>query len=218
MTSVTRWWFVRHAPVPNMEGRLYGSANVACDTSDKEAFLGLARKLPSDAIWVTSHLTRTLETAAAIRGAGLKAPEPSIEPRICEQNFGDWQQLSWDEMEKKDPKVYAAFWEAPARNSPPRGESFKDVIIRTAEVIEEYTKMYAGRDIVAVCHGGSIRGALAHALGLTPEAGMAIVIDTLSLNRLDHIEGGLLKGKGACWRLLAVNHPPNCPLPSGMMQ
>ena len=105
MTSVTRWWFVRHAPVPNTEGRLYGSANVACDTSDRKAFLGLARKLPSDAIWVTSHLTRTLETAAAIRGAGLNAPEPSIEPGICEQNFGDWQQLSWDEMEKKDPNI-----------------------------------------------------------------------------------------------------------------
>ena len=33
-------------------------------------------------------------------------------------------------MEKKDPNVYAAFWEAPARNAPPSGESFKDVITR----------------------------------------------------------------------------------------
>ena len=201
-----------------MEGRLYGSSNVACDTSDTRAFRELARKLPSDAIWITSHLTRTLETAAAIRAAGLSAPKPNIEPGICEQNFGNWQQLSWDEMEQKDPSAYKEFWKAPARNAPPSGESFIDVVTRTAQVIEKYTKMHAGRDIVAVCHGGSIRGALVHALGLTPEAGMAIVIDTLSLNRIDHIEGGLLRGKGASWRLLAVNHPPKCALPSGIMR
>tara|TARA_B100000686_G_C16726167_1_gene937911 strand:- start:388 stop:993 length:606 start_codon:yes stop_codon:yes gene_type:complete len=201
-----------------MKGQLYGSSDVACDTSDADAFRSLARKLPSNAIWITSHLSRTLETAAAIKAAGLSAPKPCIENGICEQNFGDWQRLSWDEMEKKDPRAYLTFWESPARNAPPKGESFVDVIARTTEVIEKYTKLHAGRDIIAICHGGSIRGALAHALGLTPEAGMAIVIDTLSLNRIDHIDGGLLRGKGASWRLLAVNHPPGCPLPSGMMQ
>ena len=218
MTTVTRWWFVRHAPVPGMQGRLYGSSDVACDTSDKDAFASLAGKLPADALWVASHLTRTHETAAAIRDAGLDAPEPIIEPDIREQDFGEWQQLSWDEMESHAPDDYAEFWKAPARNAPPGGESFNDVVARTARVVEQYTKAHAGRDIVAVCHGGSIRGALAHTMGLTPEAGMAVVVDTLSLTRIDHIEGGLLRGKGANWRLLAVNHPSNFGLPGGLMR
>ena len=55
-------------------------------------------------------------------------------------------------------------------------------------------------------------------MGLTPEAGMAVVVDTLSLTRIDHIEGGLLRGKGANWRLLAVNHPSNFGLPGGVMR
>lgn len=217
MTTVTRWWFVRHAPVTGMEGRLYGSAEVPCDTSDERAFAALAAKLPADALWIVSHLSRTLKTAEAIRAAGLETPEPVVEPDIREQDFGEWQQLTWDEMERNDPEAYADFWDAPARKAPPGGESFAAVVARTARVLERYTAEHAGRDIVAVCHGGSIRGALAHAMGLSPEGGMAVVVDTLSLTRLDHIDGGLLRGRGATWRLLGVNHPPLGMLPGGMM-
>ncbi len=214
----TRWWLVRHAPVPGMKGRLYGSADVACDTSDTAAFVQLAAKLPADAVWLTSHLSRAVETAAAIRTAGLDAPQPEIEPDIREQDFGDWAELSWDQMAERSPDIYRAFWEDPARNAPPGGESFADVMTRTARVLARYTEAHAGRDIVAVCHGGSIRAALAHAMGLSPEGGMAVVVDTLSLSRIDHIAGGLLRGKGTSWRLTAVNHPPASPLPGGYIR
>lgn len=215
---VTRWWLVRHAPVPNMQGRLYGSSDVACDTSDRAAFEALAAKLPADAVWLTSHLGRAKETARAIKAAGLNAPEPEIEPEIREQDFGQWQGLSWAEMEAKEPDAYRAFWESPARSAPPGGESFADMVARTAGVLERYNCTHAGRDIVAVCHAGSIRAALAHAMGLSPEGGMSVVIDTLSLSRIDHVEGGLLRGKGAAWRLVAVNHPPASPLPGGLVR
>ena len=217
--GVTRWWLVRHAPVdPAMKGRLYGSADVACDTSDVASFRALAAKLPADALWVTSHLSRAKETAAAIRAAGLDAPDPEIDPEIREQDFGDWQGLSWAEMETTDPAVYAAFWEAPARNAPPGGESFAGMMDRLAAVLDRYNTDHAGRDIVAVCHAGSIRAALAHAMGLSPESGMAVVIDTLSLTRMDHVTGGLLRGKGAAWRVVGVNHPPAAPLPEGFVR
>ena len=218
MTTETRWWFVRHAPVPGMQGRLYGSADVPCDTSDTEAFKALAAKLPADAVWVASNLSRTHDTAAAIRAAGLPAPEPLIEPDIREQDFGDWANLTWNEMQERQPNVYAKFWEAPARSAPPGGESFADVVTRTAKVVDAYTAEHAGRDIVAVCHGGSIRGALAHALRLSPEMGMAVVVDTLSLTRVDHINGGMLRGKGSSWRLLGVNHPPASAVPGGYLR
>ncbi len=38
-------------------------------------FTGLAEQLPRDAVWVTSNLRRTHETAAAIIRAGLPGPE-----------------------------------------------------------------------------------------------------------------------------------------------
>jgi len=62
-----------------------------------------------------------------------------------------------------------------------------------------------GRDIVAVAHGGTVRAAVAHALGLAPEQGMAITVGTLSVSVLEHVKGGLLRGRGGAWRVVGIN-------------
>ena len=43
---VTRWWWVRHGPVPSQKGLIYGQRDVSCDTSDVAAFQRLAKTLP----------------------------------------------------------------------------------------------------------------------------------------------------------------------------
>jgi len=69
------------------------------------------------------------------------------------------------------------------------------------------TAAYRGRDIVAVAHGGSIRAALAVALGIEAERALAFSIDNCSLTRLDHIAGPGADDEGQ-WRINAVNlHP-----------
>lgn len=210
--QTTRWWFVRHAPVVGVTGKIYGGDDVECDTSDADAFRSLATRLPTDAVYLTSHLTRAKKTLAAIRDAGLAHPEPIEEPHLGEQSFGDWQGSSWDEMQERDPETYARFWQDPVRQRPPGGESFHDQIERTGGVIRRYTESHAGRDIVAVCHGGTIRAALSHALGLDPATGMAFTVHTLTLTILEHTPGGLLRGNGGQWRIVGVNLPPREPL------
>ncbi len=205
MSGLTRWWWVRHAPVVGVNGVIYGSNDVDCDVSDTIQFKALAETLPLGAVWVTSHLTRAKKTARAISEAGLDFPEPAIEEDLGEQNFGDWQGLSWDRMRETDAETYDTFWADPARSRPPGGESFADLIIRTGAVIERLTAEHKGRDIVAVAHGGTIRAALAVALELAPEQGMAIQFDTLSVSVLEHVEGGLLRGAGGQWRVVGVN-------------
>jgi len=208
MSQVTRWWWVRHAPVVGMEGRIYGSDDVPCDTSDTVSFQALAAALPGDALWLTSHLGRARKTAQAIADAGLSYPEPIIEEHLGEQDFGDWQGFTWDEMKEKGADIYEEFWQLPARNAPPGGESFADQIARTAAVIDRVTDEHGGRDIVAVAHGGTIRAAVAHALGLEPEGGMSFAFSNLSVTRLEHVAEGLLRGRGGRWRVVSVNHPP----------
>jgi alpha-ribazole phosphatase len=207
MTTVTSWWFVRHAPVIGVEGKIYGSDDVECDVSDTASFKVLAGKLPSESVWMTSHLTRAKLTARSIAEAGLKTPDPVIEADLGEQDFGRWQGSSWQEMEDGDPEGYAKFWETPASSAPPGGESFADLIARTGAVMDRYTESHAGRDIVAVCHGGPIRAAIAHALRLSPEMGMSFSVGTLSMTRLEHVEGGLLRGQGGVWRIVGINQP-----------
>ncbi len=206
-TATTRWWLVRHAPVVGVEGKIYGADDVECDLSDLPSFQALARRLPGDAAWYTSHLSRAKLTAQTIRDAGLEAPDPIIDERFGEQSFGDWQGRTWDEMRGVDPVVYDTFWEDPVRNRTPNGESFSDQIKRVGEAIDHYTEQHPGRDIVCVSHGGTVRAAVSHALGLDPAAGMALTVHTLSVTVMEHVPGGLLRGKGAGWRIVNVNRP-----------
>ena len=206
-TETTRWWLVRHAPVVGVEGKIYGADDVECDLSDLPSFQSLAKRLPADAEWYTSHLSRAKLTAETIRKAGLDAPQPTIDERFGEQSFGDWQGSTWDEMQAANPSVYDVFWQDPVRNRTPNGESFADQIARVGAAIEEYTVKHAGRDIVCVSHGGTVRAAVSHALDLDPKAGMALTVHTLSVTVMEHVPGGLLRGKGAGWRIVHVNRP-----------
>ncbi len=204
----TRWWWVRHAPVVDHGGRIYGQMDMPCDMSDQRALLALAEILPKGAVWVTSHLARTQATAAAIVAAGLDAPPPFVEPDFAEQNFGAWQGKSWDEIAAFDPDVHTRFWQDPTVNAPPGGESFSDLIRRVRAAVARLSAAHAGCDIVAVTHGGTIRAALARARDLRPAPAMAVKIDNLSLTRLDHIPDGVLRGRGGSWRVYGVNVPP----------
>ena len=38
----TRWWWVRHAPVRNDGGNIYGQSDLACDTGDTYVFNAVA--------------------------------------------------------------------------------------------------------------------------------------------------------------------------------
>ncbi|MFO1155013.1 MAG: histidine phosphatase family protein [Rhodospirillales bacterium] len=209
--ATTRWWWVRHAPAPGAPGRIFGQQDVACDVSDAAAFRGLTGFLPDGGIWIVTPLSRTRQTmailSAAITESGRAPPAaPAVEPGFAEQHFGAWQGLSWAAMQDHDAAAYATFWADPTGSAPPGGESFADLMLRTAEAIHRLCETFGGRDIIVVAHGGTIRAAVALALGLAPAAAMAIVIDNLSLTRLTLVPGGVLgQGGGAAWRIEAVN-------------
>ncbi len=213
MTAVTRWWWIRHAPVIGRDGRIYGQDDPDCDCSDIESLRRLARMLPADALWVTSHLRRTKKTAGAIiahlpNGA---SPDPRTEPALAEQDFGDWQGLTYEELAARRDGAWHRFWLAPAKESPPGGESFLQVIERVSGVVARLSQEHAGRDIIAVSHGGVIRAALALALDLDPERALAFATENCALTRLDHIPGTAgshAPGTEGVWRIVLVNLVP----------
>ena len=65
--KITRWWLVRHAPVQNPERLVYGRSDMQVDLSDEKKLRAVARHLPRDAVWMTSHLSRTLDTALKLQ-------------------------------------------------------------------------------------------------------------------------------------------------------
>jgi alpha-ribazole phosphatase len=204
MSVVTRWWWIRHAPVPD-GGLIYGQRDLACDCSDAEAFAGLARELPAQAVWVTSNLKRTIETAAAIIAADpgkFAGVDPRAVPELAEQHLGEWQGLDRKEFYAARGVGTRTLWFAAAEERAPGGESFADLVGRVAPAIVRLTAEHRGRDIVAVTHGGTIRAALGLALGLNPQGALAFASDNCSLTRLDHLSPG---GGAGLWRVVAVN-------------
>ncbi|CAO3432769.1 histidine phosphatase family protein [Azospirillum doebereinerae] len=192
--ETTRWWLIRHAPVPNPLGLIHGSGDPDAETSDRATATALAAILPEDAVWLTSPLRRARQTARALR--------PSIdaltEPALAEQDFGDWEGQSHNEIAAQRPDEAKRFWADPAHNAPPGGESFAAVMARVADALRRWTGEQAGRDLIAVIHGGSIRASLALALDLTPDAALRLRVDHWSLTRLDcHA--------GASWSVGGVN-------------
>lgn len=194
--TVTRWWWLRHAPVIGMTGEIVGQADPDADRGQDDSMRALAARLPADAVIVASPLRRSRQTAAALLG------EPTvIEPDLMEQHFGAWQGRRWGDL--ADDPVARRFWRAPATTAPPDGESFAQVLARVTRAIDRLTAACSGADIVAVGHAGTIRAALAHALGLSAENALGFVIDPLSLTRLDRIDDGA----AGSWRIGGVNLP-----------
>ncbi len=204
MTS-TRFFLVRHAIVtPAARTIMYGAMDVAlCDLALREEaalYRWLAARLPADAVWVTSPLQRTKATAAAIFAGGM-APAPLLEEAdLAEQHLGDWQGITHEEFTERLTHPAHPFWPHGAEERPPGGEAMSDVIARVGALLELYAARHAGRDVVMVAHGGTIRAALAHAMGLTPQQVLHFSIKNLGLTRLEHV--------GADWRVAAVNEEP----------
>jgi alpha-ribazole phosphatase len=205
--TTTRWWWVRHAPVPERAGWCYGQQDLAADCSATASFQALAGLLPRDALWVTSHLQRTAQTAQAIGAAGYPLPTPLLVERdFVEQSYGDWQGKHHDELRSAPGSVYTKYGRPPAHFQPPNGESFKIVVERVRGGIARFNGAHAGRDIVVVAHVGSIRAAIVVALGLDPELAYGLSIDNLSVTRLSHVAGS--GGADGHWLVGHINHPP----------
>ena len=165
---VTRWWWVRHAPVRGDGGNIYGQTDIACDTSDCEVFVAVAKILPRNAVWYASNLMRTHQTAEAIWAAGFPKPATmSREAAFAEQHLGQWQGMNRVEFIASRPA--GSHWFSDINEPVPGGESFMDLYNRTCGAIDRINLEQAGKDVIAVGHGGTIRAAVGLALGGQPK-------------------------------------------------
>jgi len=131
-----------------------------------------------------------MDTRITLAALGLK---PVLDPNFLEQNFGDWTGRRHDDLAREFGAAYHEFWKAPAENRPPNGESFADQVERVRDAM---AALPSG-DVVLVVHSGTVRAALAIALGIAPESALRFRIDPLSLTRIDRVEGG--------WSVICVN-------------
>jgi alpha-ribazole phosphatase len=203
--SETRFWLIRHALVDeNARAILYGIMDVPlCATSLLEQtpmYRALAARLPRPAAWKVTPLSRTRRTAEAIFAAGYPHSEPEVEPGLIEQSLGEWQGLPHAELPARLALPKHAFWPLAGHERPPGGETMADVIARVGASLERLADQHADEDVVVVSHGGAIRAAVAHCLRIGPDNSLHLVVQNLSLTRLEKSPDG--------WRVVCVNELP----------
>ena len=201
----TRFWLIRHAVVEeNARARLYGIMDVElCPHSlaaQGPAYRALAQRLPRPAHWLVSPLSRTRHTAEAILRAGYPAVNLAVEPGLIEQDLGGWQGLRHADLPAKLTQPAHAFWPLAGDERPPGGESMADVVARVGAALERLAGEHAGGDVVAVAHGGAIRAAVAHALGIGAGPALHLSVHNLSLTLLERHPAG--------WLVVGVNETP----------
>jgi broad specificity phosphatase PhoE len=174
-------YYVRHGETDwNVAGRLQGRRNVSLNARGRAQatrcgdilhglFEGTGRN-PGDVDYVSSPLGRACETMELMRSIlGLPSNGYRVEPRLAEISFGDWEGFTIAQLHIRDPQRIAAREHDKWRFVPPSGESYEAVSVRVSEWFDRLT-----RDTVAVAHGGTARGLLAH-LGIAQPAAAPLV-------------------------------------------
>jgi broad specificity phosphatase PhoE len=159
--------------------------------------------LPRNAVWYASNLKRTHQTAEAIWAAGFPKPANMIkDAAFAELHLGEWQGMNRAAFLASRPPGNS--WFADVNEPAPGGESFMDLYTRVCRAIVRINVVEAGKDVIAVGHGGVIRAAVGLALGGQPDRGLSFDIDNVSVTRLDHVAAPNL----STWRLPMVNQQP----------
>ena len=164
---MTRVFFIRHAET-EMAGRFCGHSDPDLNAQGQAQLAGLAQLLSKETIAgvYSSDLRRAQSTAQAI-AAGRNVPV-TLRPALREIHFGEWEGLTWPEIEQMDSE-YARKWvDGYPHVTAPAGESFQEF---EARVLAEMSHLIDrdGDPIAVVTHAGVLRVVLRHLHGCSEQ-------------------------------------------------
>jgi len=157
--------FIRHAET-HMAGTFCGQSDPSVNAAGHRQIQKLAESLSSEPIAAvfTSDLQRSVTTARAL--AESFATPCITRPALREINFGKWEGLTWEEIEKLDSTFATQWLEAFPHLTPPDGESFE---VFEARVMAETSYLLSQSErclIAVVTHAGVMRVVLRTLCGL----------------------------------------------------
>ena len=148
MTKPTRLFLVRHGETDaNLNRLVHGVTETPLNETGRAQATATAQLMAGrrwDALYA-SPLSRARETARII-GAATGFGEPTIEPRLIEQDYGSAEGMTEDELVAQFPD-----WD-----DVPGREKNAAVVERIMPALAEIGDRHPGQDVIVVCHGGVI--------------------------------------------------------------
>ncbi len=207
----------------NIAGRFQGQHDTPLNELGRRQAEAVAGRLAAErpAAIYTSNLSRAFETANAIAAAIcasieaanapalLKAepfapPNPAapaasspppvvVDPRLREMNFGEWEGLTYAEIQQRYP-VALKKWEMDiAQYTPPGGEALADVAQRVCAAYADICAAHPEGTVIVAAHGGALQLMVAQALGLPAEKFWQVYLSNASVSDLRvYPEGAIL--------------------------
>jgi len=163
---LTKFWWIRHAPVIKNNNCCYGNNEVDCDTSEISSFEKIIKHIPNNCNVYTSKLSRTIKTLNATVELGYQYKKHIIDDRLTEQDLGDYAGMKYDELYNLTKKIGVddKNWLMKPSHTPPNGESFHNLYKRVKSFVDEMLIVNKNKDIIIFSHGGPIRAAISYAL------------------------------------------------------
>lgn len=107
----------------------------------------------------------------------------SVDGRLKEVGFGDWEGFSRAQIQARNLAEYQAFYADPVNNRPPGAEPLELFFGRVSAALKTITADFPGQHVLVVAHAGVIRAATAHALEIPAGAAYRVQVVNAGLTR-----------------------------------
>lgn len=189
----TTIYLIRHGEVEGANPRRYnGHIEVPLSARGEEQIGKLASFLSGkvgkresaqlEAVYCSS-LGRAKKTAEIIAEPfGL---EPIVADGLKERSFGEWEGMSFDEVNEKWPEAFKAWADDPLKFSPIGGESTLETRERVVPAFNKIVDGHKDGAIAVISHGGVTRVILCEMLGIPLENIFRIEQDFGAMNVIE---------------------------------
>ncbi|MXX48089.1 MAG: histidine phosphatase family protein [Chloroflexi bacterium] len=153
------WYLVRHGETEwNRTRRIQGQSDVPLNVHGQSQASLLGRRLRDTAFSAVyaSDLSRAMTTARF--AVGESSPEIAPVPELREIAYGEWEGLTFAEVEARDPEGFAErMLRQNDRYTPPGGENVHQFVERVRRFHDRARERHvSGERVLVVGHSGSI--------------------------------------------------------------
>lgn len=188
---VTEVYIVRHGLTDANKGvKCVGATDVPLNEDGMEQARKLCTKMNGmdfDVIY-SSPMSRALDTIAPYISTK-KDAAVHMSYGFSERDFGIWENMSFEEIEKEYPMLYKQWQEDFVGFKIPKGESSAEVQHRVNDALDKILQKHEGKKILIVTHLGTARHILSKLLGLTVEESWLFFLENASISMVK-IENG----------------------------
>lgn len=189
--TVTRVLAVRHGETAwNKQSRIQGHTDIVLNERGLWQAARLAQALADEGLQAiySSNLLRAHHTAQAVAArVGLPVQH---EPGLRERHFGEFEGLTFDEIERQLPEEALRWRHRDPGFAPGGGEVLQDFYARSVAACTALAGRHPGQAILLVAHGGVLDCLHRAAARVSLNAPRTWQMGNATVNRLLYSEGG----------------------------